>query len=245
MNMLQSRALSTSAAVVTICISFAFTVACEAETPVSERSVEAKAIQWSLLAPRNGKPFNDPFAKLTDKQLANLSYVVRVRQLIADEKIDSDGRDAEDATQVARELEQQGIDVGWLLVQRQRVRQIRGLQVEQLSRTIARSLGDREIAMIGYVMPITIDQGQMTEFFLVPTVAACSHESGPPPLQVVYVSLPQGFAVPDKATPVRVTGVIKARSKAKTKVSASGKATVRSAYTIMSPRVESYTPAPR
>jgi hypothetical protein len=177
---------------------------------------------------------------LTGKQLADLGYVVRVRQLIADQKIESDGEDAKAATRLARELEKQGVDITWLMVQRERVRQIRGLQVEQLSKVIARSLHDTEITLTGYVIPLTVDHGQVTEFFLVPTVAACSHEAAPPPLQVVYVSTDQGFAAPDKATPVRVTGIITASSKAKTKISASGRTTVRSAYTILSPAVATY-----
>jgi len=223
------------------------------DTPNSKARAEStaddygtpKTIGWSKLAPENGKPFNDPFSKLTCDQLADVSYVVRVRRLVAEEKIEANGDDAKEAARIGRKLEKQGVDIGWLMVQRQRVRQIRGLQVEQLSKTIARSLGDREIVMTGYVMPITVDRGQVTEFFLVPTVAACSHEAAPLPLQVVYVSTDEGFAAPDKATPVHVTGIINASSETRTKMSASGKTTVRSAYTMLSPAVETYAQAHR
>jgi hypothetical protein len=247
MKRIRTKSLLALVTVVAIYSSFDHLVAGETNASAisSQRTNEAEVIPWSRLAPENGKPFNDPFAKLTGQQLADLGYVVRVRQLIADKKIESDGEDAKAATQLARELEKQGVDIRWLMVQRERVRQIRVLQVEQLSKTIASSFGDREIVMTGYVMPITADRGQVTEFFLVPTVAACSHEAAPPPLQVVYVSTDEGFAAPDKATPVRVTGIIKASSKARTKISASGKTTVRSAYTMLSPAVETYAQAHR
>ena len=246
MKMIRSKVSSQMAAFLAILFSLGHCIAEEAKTAALGSKVdEPKAIQWDHLAPENGKPFNDPFSELTGDQLSDVSYVVRVRRLIAEEKIEANGDDAKEAANIGRKLEKQGVDVGWLMVQRQRVRQIRGLQVEQLSKTIARSLGDREIVMTGYVMPITVDHGQVTEFFLVPTVAACSHEAAPPPLQVVYVSTDEGFAAPDKATPVRVTGVIKASSKAKTKISAGGKTTVRSAYTMLSPAVETYAQAHR
>lgn len=242
MTMIQSKVSLLMAAFLAIPFSLEHCIAEDAitTTSVSKRDDEPKAIKWSHLAPENGKPFNDPFSKLTSDQLADVSYVVRVRRLVAEEKIEANGDDAKEAARIGRKLEKQGVDVGWLMVQRQRVRQIRGLQVEQLSKTIARSLGDKEIVMTGYVMPITVDHGQVTEFFLVPTVAACSHEAAPPPLQVVYVSTHEGFAAPDKATPVRVTGIIKASSKARTKISAGGKTTMRSAYTIRSPAIETY-----
>ena len=206
---------------------------------------DPKTIRWSVLAPENGKPFNDPFAKLTQNQLADLSYVVRVQRLIAENKIKADGGDAKEAAGLARKLTTEGVDIGWLMAQRKRIQQIRGLHVEDVSKSIVESLGDKEVTLTGYVIPITVDHGQVLEFFLVPTVAACSHEAAPAPLQVVYVSTDEGFAAPDKATPVRVTGIIKASSKAKTKISASGKTTVRSAYTMLSPAVETYAQAHR
>jgi len=75
-------------------------IAEELSTPTSVRPAATKAergeaprlILWSVLAPDNGKPFNDPFAKLTPEQLENLSFVVRVQRLIAENKIEADRR---------------------------------------------------------------------------------------------------------------------------------------------------------
>ena len=202
------------------------------------KAVLPRVIRWSLLAPEKGKPFNDPFTKLSSDQLQDLSYVVRVRRLIAKEKIEADGEDAKDAAALASKLKQQGIDIGWLMAQRERVRQIRGLQVESLSKSIASSLQDKRVSLIGYVIPIKVKERRLTEFFLVPTIAACSHENAPPRLQVVYVSTEQGIALLDRRTPVRVTGKVTAETTTRTTFNGNGRVKVHSAYTIPSPEIE-------
>jgi hypothetical protein len=198
----------------------------------------AKAIQWSDLAPENGKPFFDPFAKLSGDQIADLSYVVRVRRLIAGEKIESDGEDAKEAAKLTSRLERQGVDIGWLIAQRDRVRQIRGLQVENVSNSISNSLQDQKVSLTGFVIPLTVDEGRLTQFFLVPTVAACSHEDPPPRLQVVFVSTQQGIAPPGRQTPVRVTGAVAAEATSRSTVNASGRVMVHSAYAMSSPEIQ-------
>lgn len=219
--------------------------AAEAIKPAAKPDQRKKpeSIRWSLLAPENGKPFHDPFAKLTSDQLSDVGYVIRVRRLVVEQKIDPQGIDGREATKRAQRLQDQGIDIGWLMSQRDRVRQIRGLQVHDLSKTIAKSLADRQVTLTGYVAPITIDGGRVTEFFLMPTVAACNHEAAPPRLQVVYVSTKQGFAPPEKSMPVRVTGNIHAETTVRQKVNASGKTTVRSAYRMLNPTIETYAQA--
>ena len=60
-----------------------------------------KKIQWSDLAPEDGRPFNVPFAKLTNTQHGDLSYVARIRRLIYEEKIEPDGVDAKSAAKMS------------------------------------------------------------------------------------------------------------------------------------------------
>lgn len=202
------------------------------------KNANAKAIQWSDLAPEQGRPFVDPFAKLSSAQIGDLGYVVRVRQLIADEKIDANGEDAKEAAALASELEQQGVNIGWLMVQRERVRQIRGLQVERVSNSIAESLRNQRVSLTGFVIPVTVNDGRLTEFFLVPTLAACSHEDPPPRLQVVFVATEPGIAPPGRRTPVRVTGTVVADVNARGTVNASGQVMVHSAYAMLSPEIK-------
>ena len=199
-----------------------------------------KTIQWSVLAPENGKPFNDPFAKLTQNQLADLSYVVRVQRLISEEKIGANGVDAKEAAKLTRKLTSEGVDIGWLMVQRERVKQIRGLQVESLSRSIAEALGNKRVTLTGYVMPVNVGQQGLTEFFLVPTNARCSNEAAPSPLQAVFVSTQKGIELPKKGIAVRVTGRVKAQPNTKTVSNGIGLTAVQSAYTMLSPQLEVY-----
>ena len=199
---------------------------------------EAIAISWSKLAPENGKPFNDPFAKLSQDQLIDLSYVIQIRQMVSQQRIAPDGKDAQAAAVLGSQLKQQGVDIAWLMVQRERVRQLRALQVDRLAMSIADSLQNQKVSLTGYVIPIKIDDGRLTEFFLVPTIAACSHEDPPPRLQVAFVSSTVGVIPPGKRTPIRVTGKITAKSTTRRTYNANGKVEVYSSYSFVSPQIE-------
>jgi hypothetical protein len=200
-----------------------------------------KHIQWRFLAPENGRPFTDPFAKLTGDQLSDLSYVVRVQRLIAEEKIEANGVDAKEGKRLARKLKLEGVDIGWLMAQRRNVTKIRGLQVKNLSKSIAESLGGKKITLTGFVIPITVRQERLTEIFLEPTSNACSNEAAPSPNQVVFVSTEQGIARPDRGIPARVTGRVKAQTTTQTVRNGIAATTVQSAYTMLSPEIKVYS----
>jgi hypothetical protein len=199
-----------------------------------------KQIKWSFLAPENGRPFTDPFAKLTGDQLSDLSYVTRVQRLIAEEKIEANGVDAKEGKRLARKLKLEGVNIAWLMAQRRHVIKLRGLQVKSLSKSIAESLDNKKVTLTGYVMPIKVSQQRLAEFFLVPTSAACSNEAAPSPLQAVFVSTEQGIELPKKGYAVRVTGRVKAQSTSKTISNGIGITNVQSAYIMLSPEIEVY-----
>jgi hypothetical protein len=225
----------------------------EPPTPKSNRQGTEKpkidegpmTIRWSDLAPENGKPFSDPFAKLTQNQLADLSYLARVQRLIAEEKIKADGVDAKEAKGLANKLTSEGVDIGWLMAQRRHVPKIRALQVESLSKSIVESLGDKKVTLTGYAIPIASRQEGLTEFFLLPTSAACSNEAAPSPLQAVFVSMELSIALPEKHIPLRVTGRVKAQATAKTISNGIAMTTVQSAYSMLSPDTEVYAQSSR
>ncbi len=196
------------------------------------------SVSWSRLAPENGRPFNDPFTKMSTNQLSNLSFVVRIQRLIAEEKIQPDGVDAKEAKTVAQKLEEEGVDIDWLMTQRKRVLQVRKLQVESLSKSIVKSLGEKQIALIGYVIPIKVSHGKLTEFFLVSTSAACSNEAAPSRLKVVFVSNNKGIDGLERGAPVRVTGRIEAQTTTKLVRIGIGVSAFQSAYTMSSPNIE-------
>ena len=208
-----------------------------ASTTANGASDAPKTISWRFLAPENGKPFIDPFAKLTQDQISDLSYVVRVQRLISEEKLEADGVDAKKAAKLADKLTSEGVDIDWLMAQRERIKQIRGLQVESLSKSIAKSLGNKKVTLTGYVMPVKLSQETLTGFFLVPTTAACSHEDAPPRLQIVFVATDQGIAPLGKSTPVRVTGKVVAETTTGMTFNGNGQVLVHSAYAMSSPQI--------
>lgn len=215
----------------------------EQQTGTRTKDDAANPIEWRVLAPENGKPFTDPFAKLTDEQLDHLSYIVRVRKLVAENKIDADGIDAKEAAKQARNLKKEGVDISYLLVQRQRVQHARAQQVESLANSVGQSLQDKSVTLNGYVIPTKVDdQGLLVEFFLVPTTAACSHEDPPSRLQAVFVPVKQGIVAPARGTPVRVTGKISAESTTRTTFNGNGQVMIHSAYAMSSPEITVFQP---
>lgn len=215
------------------------------DTPNSEARVESttddygtpKTIGWSKLAPENGKPFNDPFSKLSSDQLANVSYVVRVRRLIAEEKIEADGADAIEAAKIARALKDQNIEVGWLMSQRDRVKQIRGLQIEAVAKSVEDSLKTTTITINGYATPIRNGEGKILEILVMPTSAMCSHSSSPSPLQVISVKWDEKQEVKKPGTPVIISGSLIAKSKTTPLLTANGVQPFTSAYQIVPSKI--------
>lgn len=66
------------------------------------------------------------------------------------------------------------------------------------------------VRLPGYVVPLAYnDKQQVTEFFLVPYFGACIHVPPPPPNQIIHVSYPSGFDLPDLYTPFWVQGTLK------------------------------------
>ncbi|MGI9518254.1 MAG: DUF3299 domain-containing protein [Pirellulaceae bacterium] len=178
---------------------------------VQAQDQQPVTIDWQELAAER-ELFQDPLANLSEKQIEDLGFVLRVGRLIAEEKVSPTGRDAAEASQVRRELEGQGIDVEWVLVQRERIREIRHQQLQNHAASVANRLADLRIELTGFVLPITVRQELTTRFFLVPTASSCSHGSFPPSTRMVYVEYPNGIALENRATALTVTGTIEQKT---------------------------------
>ena len=201
----------------------------------------SRTIQWSHLAPDNGRPFNDPFTKLSSDQLADLSYVRRVRRLIADEKIDADGDDAKQATRLAEKLATLGIDANWLLVQSQRIPQIRRQQIEAVAESVAKSIDSTTVEIVGFASPIPSQNQKVAGFLVMPTAAMCGHSTAPSPLHVAFVETDHQYSLQSQGTPVRIRGEVIAETKATAMMSGSGATVFESAYKIIPSRIDVLT----
>jgi hypothetical protein len=160
---------------------------------VSAREIQPVQIKWETLAPPEGNQYRDPFAKLTRKQLDRIGFFVRIQKLIAAEKISADSDSAVEAEKIAKQLKQQGVDIPWLMAQREQVTALREKQELALTKSIAKRLDDKRIKLAGFVVPLKFTNGRVTEFYLAPSIATCSHSSAPPANQVVYVTSKTGI----------------------------------------------------
>ncbi len=149
---------------------------------------EVRSINWEDLLPKDAASFDDPFAKLSEAQLLDLGIIARIRFLIESEKISLDGPDAEEEKVLVKKLGGQGIDVDWILSQRERVAQARQKQSE----TVDEGVAGQAVRIPGYMLPLAQNDAGVTEFLLVPWVGACIHTPPPPPNQMVHVAVPEG-----------------------------------------------------
>jgi nickel/cobalt exporter len=170
--------------------------------PAPALAQDVRPITWTDLQQQAPVEFDDPFAALSEEQLYELSQIARYRLLRQQGKAASNAPSATELRHLDS-LQSQGIDVDWLLSQRERVKQARQ---QQMSAPTAIS-GER-VEISGYALPLTQARQRMTAFLLVPWVGACIHSPPPPANQMIHVAVPQGVAVTDRFTPVTISGVL-------------------------------------
>ena len=165
---------------------------------------DARITSWEELKPDSNIEFDDPIAQLSPEQLRNLRTIVRIRWLIANGKSEPDGVSAREEQHLVQHLSNQGIDVDWLLSQREEMAKQRQKQLES---TGSRLLG-ATIRIPGYVMPLFPEQTEVQDFLLVPWVAPCAHFPPPVANQVIRVTIDPGMAQRDRFDPVWIEGVL-------------------------------------
>ncbi len=195
------------------------------------RAIESLPIAWSDLVPDDSFP--DPFRKLSRKQLQDLSYVVRIRHLVAAEKMSAGSSDVKEAAEIEQRLQKSGVDVQWLMAQRRHVRRMR----EEQAKAIQRDMVGKVVRLSGYVVPMKKSGNLVTKFFLVPSVAACSHSSPPPPNQMVFVQSRNGVVVRNRLTAVSVTGQVETRETTRKFLRANGPVQFTAVYAISAEEV--------
>jgi len=149
----------------------------------------ARVIDWENLLSSASTDFDDPFLKLNEEQMFQVRQVVRIRHLRDTGKSIDAKISSEEEPRITAELKSQGIDVDWLISQRERVARERARRTEQADE----GLMGAHVRIPGYILPLAVNgEGKITEFLLVPWVGACIHSPTPPPNQIIHVSYPQG-----------------------------------------------------
>ncbi len=76
-----------------------------------------------------------------------------------------------------------------------------------VSTDIIEEMDGRYIEIPGYIVPVAFNDEQIvTSFFLVPYFGACLHMPPPPPNQIIYIEIEDGFKLEDFYEPVIVSG---------------------------------------
>ncbi len=200
----------------------------------------SREIAWEDLIPQAPTEFDDPFADLSGEQLMQLAQVARIRRLLENDQIPADGPSAEDEKRSVAELSRQGIDVDWLLSQRERVARERMQRAEQVDE----GLSGNRVRIPGYTLPLAFDKDRrITDFLLVPWVGACIHTPPPPPNQMIHVSVPGGMAMRGRNSPVWIEGAIELKPGSYDLFLVDGSMQVKVAYTMVTETISDYSAA--
>ena len=196
---------------------------------------EVKVIQWYNLVSDEVK-FDDPFEKLTEDQIYDLSYVARMRMLKERKFVSVDDETLKKIEETEKKLTAEGVDIEGLLAQREAITKLRRERAE----AVVDSLNGLYIRMIGYLLPLDYDGKKGVEFLLVPWVGACIHTPPPPQNQIVYIKFDKGYETSSLYTPVWVEGTLRTESLTKELFLVDGKSEIRLGYSMRPKSIEKY-----
>ena len=173
---------------------------------------------WSQFIPEQIS-VDDPFAKLTKEQLDDLGYYVGLKQDI--ESIEKYNPKYEKLSQRKAELEKlekylknQGVDINYLLSQRNRVIAARTHNATSVNTSLINKTG----TISGFVIPVKRENNKLVEFFLIeesPFGHAGHNHHSPNPNQAIHVIYEPGISVIFKDL-MSLTGTLKKKVQAKT-----------------------------
>lgn len=174
-------------------------------TAFSAFAEEPRELNWQDLAPDPGN-IENPFLELSIEQ--TLTFREYLQQLQVPE-IDHTEEQQQRLREVREELQADGLKPDEMVVLYDEL-------VEQYRRAATATrpevLGE-DIKLPGYLLPLSVKDGAVTEFLLVPTVGACIHEPVPPANQMVYVRFNKGFENAGLFNPVWIQGELLAEDR--------------------------------
>ena len=182
---------------------------------------------------------DDPFFGLTFEQKLNVERLVELdRKRERDELLSAADLAAESAATNA--LHKDGISAEEIIRKNTEF-----LEKLELHRNSARNEWDKQQVRIpGYILQLEFDGTKVTEFLLVPYVGACIHVPPPPPTQIVYVTIKNGYESGGVFEPVWVQGTIEVKSSKKNLYLKDGSADIEFGYSIRADSVETYSKRP-
>ena len=191
-------------------------------------------LEWSDLQQKI--EFEDPFTKLSEEQLLHLGTYARIENL--KEKAPDRVTPAMQAevNEGLRLLKSEGIDFQDLLAKRAEITELR----KQQGTAVVTELDGKHIRMPGFALPLEYSDKKITEFLLVPWVGACIHTPPPPPNQIVYVKVENGYKTNGMFEPIWVSGELVVKPLTKNLYLKDGSADIGVGYTLVADTISSY-----
>jgi len=205
-------------------------------TSVMQVQAQPMKIDWQDL---QGKvpPYQDPFADLTEDQLYKLSVYGRITEMKklfpSYDLSDAMLKEAEDAK---AQLIKENIDIDEMFAQRDIIMEKR----KKAALVTNDLLANREIEMSGYMLALEFDNGEVSEFLLVPTIGACSHKPIPPANQLIYVKAKESIVAGSPYMPIKITGTLRVTPSTQDLYLVDGKKQIKMAYSLEDAIVEPF-----
>ncbi len=190
---------------------------------------EVRQITWKDLVPAHLADV-DPVAHLTPEQQDLVGWIIYMLETLPPRTSDTEDL-YESLDQEMPLLKKYNIDINKIMA-----------QTQEIQTAVVKELDGQRVRMPGYLLPLEITDGKVTQFLLVPYVGACIHVPPPPPNQIVHVKVDQskGLKKGGLFDPVWVTGKIKTKSMVKDLFLVDGSANVDIGYTMQAEHIEAY-----
>ena len=112
--------------------------------------------------------------------------------------------------------------------------------LEALDKQVEPKLDGAQVRIPGYALPLELDGERVTQFLLVPYVGACIHTPPPPPNQMVFVTMRDGFTSEGLFQPVWVEGKLAASGGSYDLSLVDGSSAVDAGYSLQASVIEPY-----
>ncbi len=182
-------------------------------TPVAS-APDVQDIQWETLLPAKATELRQQMQalqielrKLPREQQRALPKIVL--ELSVKDRLAAVGGDIEQISPIQRRMLEENLSDRYPdVVRLWREMSALRVQLDELGTTTNAPLNGSRVRLSGYLLPLDLSDGEITEFLLVPFVGACIHVPPPPPNQIVHVSVEDAFTSDSLYAPVTVTGLL-------------------------------------
>ena len=190
---------------------------------------QIRELNWDDLIPAHLLAEN-PMSKYTPEQQDMVYWVINILETLPERTPETEEY-YEEVDEALPTLKKAGIDIKALLAKRKQIRT-----------SVVEKLNNQNIRIPGYLLPIEVSSGKVTEFLLVPYVGACIHVPPPPPNQIIHVNYThkEGYKSSKLFEPVWVNGKIAVKSVTQELFLVDGSAEIAIGYTMQANRIEPY-----